>query len=435
MRGLVTLLNLHHFSSLSPLVDVTLLCIDTTGCGEDYHEINSNSGSKSNERDRTRKMSFGIPVASEIMAVLALSTSLKDMRERLGNMVIGLSRAGIPVTADDLGCGGALTVLMIDAIKPTLMQTIEATPVLVHAGPFANIAHGNSSIIADQIALKLVGSDGFVITEAGFGADIGMEKFFNIKCRQSGCTPEVAVIVATIRALKMHGGGPPVKSGSLDPVYKTENLDLVRQGCANLIHHIRNALQYGVIPVVAVNKFQTDTDAEIDIVIQEALKAGARAAVPADHWGKGGLGAKALGEAVIEAAEYARSSQNKFNYLYPLNISIKDKIEAISKKMYGAATVSYSQLAEDKITAYTQAGYDNLPICIAKTQYSLSCDANLKGLPTGFEVHIRDVRASVGAGFIYCLAGDIMTIPGLPTRPGFYDVDIDFDTGKIVGLF
>lgn len=389
-----------------------------------------------------RKTGFDISVASEIMAILALSTSLEDMRDRLGRIVIGMSREkenspSQPITADDLGVSGALLVLMKDTIEPTLMQTIEHTPVLVHAGPFANIAHGNSSIVADQIALKLCGEDGFVVTEAGFGADIGMEKFFDIKTRYSNLIPHCAVIVCTIRALKMHGGGPPVSAGKTpDEVYRTENLDLVRSGCDNLLHHIRNVNKFGVRAVVAINRFVHDTQAEIDLIKELCLAHGAYAAVESNHWAEGGEGAKALAQAVIEAcASSKQETSPSFQFLYSLDLPLKTKIETICREIYGAVGVEYSELAEHRLEAFERAGYGSLPICMAKTQYSLSTDPNAKGVPTGFTVTVRDVRAAVGAGYVYPICGDIMTIPGLTTRPGFYDVDIDFATGKIVGLF
>lgn len=383
-----------------------------------------------------RNTGFDITVASEIMAVLALTTSMADMREKLGNMVIGMSKAGQPVTADDLGVGGALCVLMKDAIMPTMMQTVERTPVLVHAGPFANIAHGNSSIVADQVALKLVGEDGFCVTEAGFGADIGMEKFFNIKCRYSGLTPQCAVIVATVRALKMHGGGPDVVAGKpLDHVYKDENIPLVEAGCANLMHHIRNIVKFGVLPVVAVNRFSTDTEAELELVKRMSMQAGAFAAVTANHWAKGGAGATDLGKAVMEACAASRSAGSPFKFLYPLSLSLKEKIVTITREMYGAVGVEYSELAEKRLAVYEAAGYGGLPICMAKTQYSLSTDAAKKGVPTGFTILVKDVRASVGAGYVYPICGDIMTVPGLPTRPGFYDVDYDCENDRVIGLF
>ncbi|MBK6709541.1 MAG: formate--tetrahydrofolate ligase [Chloroflexi bacterium] len=387
---------------------------------------------KGPEEKFTRETGYDIAVASEIMAILALTTDLTDMRERLGRMVIGTNRAGEPITADDLGMGGALVVLMKDAIMPTLMQTLEGTAAFVHAGPFANIAHGNSSIVADQIALKLVGEDGYVLTEAGFGADIGMEKFFNIKCRYSGLAPNCVVLVATIRALKMHGGGPKVVAGRpLAAAYTEENLELLETGCSNLRVHIRNAVRFGVPVVVAVNRFKDDTDAEIEVVRRIAKEAGAQDAVMTNHWAEGGAGAVELGKAVMAACELP----SNFEFLYPLNLSIKEKIETIAKKMYGADGVEYSEEAEQKIALYTKNGFDALPMCMAKTHLSLSHDPNLKGAPTGFTVPIRDLRASVGAGFLYPLLGTMSTMPGLPTRPAYYDVDLDPETGKVVGLF
>eukprot|EP00753_Platysulcus_tardus_P017834 PLAT6570.1.p1 GENE.PLAT6570.1~~PLAT6570.1.p1 ORF type:complete len:656 (-),score=322.99 PLAT6570.1:1656-3623(-) len=389
------------------------------------------------EKGRTRETGFDITVASEIMAVLALTDSLPDMRARLGRMVIGRSTAGVPVTADDIGCAGALAVLMKDAIKPTLMQTVEGTPVFVHAGPFANIAHGNSSVIADQLASKLVGEDGYVVTEAGFGADIGMEKFFNIKCRTSGMTPQAAVIVCTVRALKMHGGGPPVIPGrKLAEEYRTENLELLSAGVCNLLHHVRNAQKFGVPVVVAVNRFTTDTDAEHALVIDAAKEAGAFAAVSSDHWARGGAGAVDLAEAVVAACAAAREGEGGgFRFLYPLSMTLREKIDCIAKQIYGAAAVELSEVAEERLAFFEEAGFGDLPICMAKTHLSLSTDPSAKGVPTDFTVAVRDVRASVGAGFVYPLLGDIMTIPGLPTRPGFVDVDLNLETGEAEGLF
>mmetsp|Transcript_17830 Transcript_17830/g.27727 ORF Transcript_17830/g.27727 Transcript_17830/m.27727 type:complete len:652 (-) Transcript_17830:117-2072(-) len=386
----------------------------------------------STEREQhNRTTGFDITVASEVMAVLALTTSLTDMREKLGKMVVGYSKKGEPISADDLGCGGALTVLMKDAIMPTLMQTVEKTPVLVHAGPFANIATGNSSIVADQIALKLAD---YVVTEAGFGADIGMEKFMNIKCRESGLKPKCAVIVATVRALKMHGGGGAVSAGKpLPPEYKEENIELVKKGCCNLVKHIENALKFKVKVVVAINKFSTDTDAEINAVAEICKAAGAFDAVLANHWAEGGEGAKNLAIAVEKAC--AEANVDDFKFLYDVNCSIKDKIMAISKEIYGAKGVEYTELAEKQIEQYNTSGFSNLPICIAKTQYSFSCDASAKGVPTDFVITVREIRSCVGAGFLYPICGDIMTIPGLPTRPGFYDVDLDSETGDVIGLF
>ncbi|WKZ42087.1 MAG: formate--tetrahydrofolate ligase [Anaerolineales bacterium] len=376
---------------------------------------------------------YDITVASEIMAVLALTSSLEDMRDRFGRMVVATNKQGEAVTAEDLGVAGAVTVLMKDAIKPNLMQTLEGTPATVHAGPFANIAHGQSSIIADKIALKLVGKDGFVITESGFGADIGMEKFFNIKCRYSGLIPQVVVLVATIRALKMHGGGPKVVAGKpLAHEYLEENLDLLRAGLANLERHIQNALKFGVNVVVAVNSFATDTPAEVELVREAALKMGAMDAVVSTHWADGGKGAKALAEAVVKAAE----KPSNFEFLYDLDAtSIKEKIETIASEIYRADGVDYTPEADEQIARYTRLGFDKLPICMAKTHLSFSTDASQKGAPTGFRITVREIRASAGAGFLYPILGDMRTMPGLPTRPVFYDVDLDLKTGKVLGLF
>jgi formyltetrahydrofolate synthetase len=381
------------------------------------------------EKGFTRETGFDITVASEIMAILALTTDLADMRERFGRIVIGTDQAGEAVTAEDLGAAGAMAVLMRDAIRPTLMQTLEGTPVFVHAGPFANIAHGNSSIIADKIALKLAD---YVVTESGFGADIGMEKFFNIKCRYSGLIPNVVVMVATVRALKMHGGGPKVVAGkSMDPAYAEENLDLLRAGMTNLRAHIKNAQRFGVPVVVAVNSFVNDTQAELELVRAASLEAGAEASVVSRHWAEGGEGAVDLAKAVIEAAEVP----SNFQFLYPLEATIKEKIETICREIYGADGVEFLPEAEARIELYTRLGFDKLPICMAKTHLSLSHDPALKGVPKGFTVPVRDIRASVGAGFLYPLVGNMRTLPGLPTRPAFYDVDLDLETGRVVGLF
>ncbi|MGQ9629286.1 MAG: formate--tetrahydrofolate ligase [bacterium] len=375
-----------------------------------------------------REAGFDISVASEVMAILALTTGLKDMRQRLGRIVIGRNRAGDPVTAEDLGVAGAMTVLMKDAIMPNLMQTLEGTPAFVHAGPFANIAHGNSSIIADQIALKLAD---YVVTESGFGVDCGMEKFFDIKCRYSGLIPSVVVIVSTVRALKMHGGGPRVVAGRpLDKAYTEENLELLEKGGANLARNIEIAKLFGIPVVVAINRFESDTEAEIKLVKKIAEEAGAYAAVPSDHWARGGAGAVELAEAVVDACE----QPNDFKFLYPLDLSIKEKIEIIATKVYGADGVDYAPIADQQIAAYEKAGFGKLPICMAKTHLSLSHDPAWKGVPKNYTLPVREVRASVGAGFIYPLCGEMRTMPGLPSQPVFLQVDLD-DRGKVVGLF
>ncbi|KAL6095939.1 mthfd1l [Pungitius sinensis] len=390
-------------------------------------------GQASTEKGQIRETGFDIAVASEIMAILALADGLEDMKRRLARMVVGTSRCGEPVTAEDLGVSGALAVLMKDAIKPTLMQTLEGTPVFVHAGPFANIAHGNSSVLADKLALKLVGRDGFVVTEAGFGADIGMEKFFNIKCRASGLRPDAVVLVATVRALKMHGGGPNVSAGApLPREYIDENLSLVAGGCrSNLRKQIQIAHLFGVPVVVALNVFKTDTQAEIDLVCQIAKECGASNAVPCHHWEQGGRGSLDLAQAVNEAA----SRPSSFQFLYNIEMPITEKIRTIAQKVYGADDIELSPEAKDKIDYYNQQGYGSLPICMAKTHLSLSHMPNKKGVPTGFVLPIREVRASIGAGFIYPLVGTMSTMPGLPTRPCFYDIDLDPVTEEITGLF
>ncbi len=376
-----------------------------------------------------RKTGYDISVASELMAILALTTGLRDLRERVGKVVFALDTQGNPINLEDLGVAGAVTVLLKDAIMPNLMQTLEGQPAFVHAGPFANIAHGNSSIIADQIALKL---GDYVVTESGFGADIGMEKFFNIKCRYSGLIPNAVVLVATVRALKMHGGGPKVTPGApLDKAYTSENLELLAKGLDNLGVHIRNAVRFGIPVVVAVNGFADDSDAEMELVRKYAEGQGAFAAVKTLHWAHGGKGARELAEAVVAACE----QPNDFKFLYPLEWTIKQKIEHIAKTIYGAAGVTYEPLAEQQIEAYEKAGFGNLPMCMAKTHLSLSHDPSLKGAPTGFTVPVREVRASVGAGFIYPLLGTMSTMPGLATRPAYMNIDIDFETGKIVGMF
>ena len=376
----------------------------------------------------SRKTGFDISVASEIMAILALSNDAKDMRKRLGRIIIGMNKDGDPVTAEDIGCAGAMMVLMKDAIKPNLMQTLESQPSFVHAGPFANIAQGNSSIIADRIALRLAD---YVVTESGFGADIGMEKFFDIKCRTSGLQPDCVVLVGTIRALKMHGGGPKVTPGKpLADEYVRENIALLEKGVCNLTRNVEIAKMFGVPVVVAINRFPDDTDAEVELARKAAEGAGAEAAVMSDHWAHGGEGARELAEAVVAACE----QPSNFQLLYGDEISIKEKIETICDKVYKAAGVTYSEKAEAQIASYERAGLSNLPMCMAKTHLSLSHDPALKGVPEGFTVPVEEVRSAAGAGFLYPLLGTMRTMPGLPSRPAFLAVDLD-EGGQVVGMF
>ncbi|MCF7890614.1 formate--tetrahydrofolate ligase [Candidatus Bipolaricaulota bacterium] len=375
-----------------------------------------------------RESAFDITVASELMAILGLTDGLQDLRKRIGKIVLGYSWDGEPVTVEDLGAAGAATVLMKDTIKPNLLQTLEGQPAFVHAGPFANIAHGNSSNLADMVGLKIAD---YVVTESGFGADIGMEKFFNIKCRYSGNVPDAVVLVATVRALKTHGGGPEVVAGKeLDPVYREENLDLLEKGTENLAKNIEIAQKFGVPVVVAVNRFHTDTDKEVELVKEKALEAGAFDAVESNHFTDGGAGAVDLAEATVEASE----AESDFEFLYDLDKSIKEKIETIAKEIYGADGVEYTNKAEKQIKDYEESGFGDLPICMAKTHLSLSHDPKKKGVPTGFTLPVREVRASVGAGFVYPLCGEMSTMPGLPSEPAYEDVDIDED-GNVEGLF
>ncbi|MBS3735859.1 MAG: formate--tetrahydrofolate ligase [Candidatus Bipolaricaulota bacterium] len=375
-----------------------------------------------------RESAFDITVASELMAILGLTDGLHDLRERIGKIVLGYSWDGEPVTAEDLGAAGAATVLMKDTVKPNLLQTLEGQPAFVHAGPFANIAHGNSSNLADMVGLKLAD---YVVTESGFGADIGMEKFFNIKCRYSGNVPDAVVLVATVRALKTHGGGPEVVAGKeLDPVYKEENLELLEKGTKNLAKNIEIAQKFGVPVVVAVNRFHTDTDKEVELVKEKALEAGAFDAVESNHFTDGGEGAVDLAEATVQATE----EESNFEFLYDLDKSIKEKIETIATEIYGAEGVEYANKAEKQIKDYEESGFGDLPICMAKTHLSLSHDPKKKGVPTGFTLPVREVRASVGAGFVYPLCGEMSTMPGLPSEPAYEDVDID-EEGNVEGLF
>lgn len=373
-----------------------------------------------------RQSGFDITAASEVMAILALSTSLQDMRARMGRIVVGYTASGDAVTAEQLKGAGAMTVIMREAIKPNLIQTIENTPVLVHAGPFGNIAHGNSSVVADLIGIR--GGD-FLITEAGFGADMGAERFFNIKCRTSGLSPDAAVVVTTVRALKVHSGGHRVVAGRpLPPAMLEENPDEVHAGGANLRKQLENIQLHGATPVVAINAFPGDFDSEHAAIREIAASMGVRAAV-CNHFSEGGKGATELAEAVVEAA----NEPSEFHVLYPSELSLREKIETVATKVYGADGVDYAPAASRQLDNYERNGFGNLPVCIAKTHLSISSDPSLKGAPTGWRMPVREVRASVGAGFVYPISGDMRTMPGLSSSPAAEQIDID-ENGEIVGL-
>ena len=379
-----------------------------------------------------RQAGYDITVASEIMAALALCSGLEDLRERMGRIIIGTNKKGDAITAEDLNVAGAMTVLLKEAIMPNLMQTLMGSPAFVHCGPFANIAQGNSSILADRIALKLMGADGYVVTESGFGADCGMEKFLDIKCRVSGLVPNCVVLVCTVRALKMHGGGPKVVAGKpLDKAYVQEDLALLEKGLPNLLQHIENILKFGVPVVVAINRFKDDTDAEIALIRKRAQETGAEDAVVSTVWADGGAGGADLAKAVMAACE----KPSNFHFLYPDDLSIKEKIETIAKEIYRAGTITYTPETEEKIKLFTKMGLSHLPICMAKTHLSFTHDAAIKGAPRNWTLPITDIRASAGAGFLYPLLGTMRTMPGLPSRPAFTDVDLDLETGRVVGLF
>lgn len=367
-----------------------------------------------------RESGFDITVASEVMAILCLASDLTDLKERFKKIVIGYNFNGEPVTAGDLKAEGSMGLLMKDAIKPNLVQTLANTPAFIHGGPFANIAHGCNSVTATKLALKLAD---YVVTEAGFGADLGAEKFFDLKCRFAGLKPDVAVIVATVRALKMHGGVPKADLGQV-------NMDALAKGFANLEKHIENVKKFGVPAVVAVNRFPTDTEEEFKFVIERCQAAGAEVAL-SEVWAKGGEGGAELARKVIETIE---TKPSNFKPIYELNTTLKEKLEIIAKEIYGADGVVYTDAAEKSIAMYEKQGYGELPVCVAKTQYSFSDDLTKYGRPTGFKITIREVRLSAGAGFFVCIAGAIMTMPGLPKRPAAEIIDID-ENGKITGLF
>lgn len=376
-----------------------------------------------------RETGFDMAASSEVLAALALCSGLADLRARLGRMLVGYTRQGQPVTADDLGAAGAMTVLLKEAIKPNLVQTLEGGPCFVHCGPFGNIAHGSSSVLADQMALRL---SEYVVTEAGFGADCGAEKLCNIKCRQSGLKPDAAVLVASVRALKMHGGAYDARPGRKLPEDEIarENPEAVVEGCRNLGKHIENLKLFGLPVLVAINRFPADHQSELEAVRAQALELGARQACVVECYDEGGEGGLELAEAVVEAA----NEPSQFRFLYDQQAPIKQKIETIATRIYGAEGVKYEPAAEKKIAAYEAQGWGKLPICMAKTQYSLSHDPELKNRPTGFTVPVLDIRAALAAGFLYPVLGQIMTMPALPSRPAAQGIDID-EQGRTVGLF
>jgi formate--tetrahydrofolate ligase len=385
------------------------------------------SGLGTREDGTPRQTGFDITAASEVMAVLALATSLQDLRARFGRIVVGYTAAGDPVTAEDLKAAGAMTVIMRDAIKPNLLQTLENTPVLVHAGPFGNIAHGNSSVVADLIGIH---AGEYLVTEAGFGSDMGAERFFNIKCRTSGLVPDAAVVVATVRALKLHSGRHKVTAGRpLPPEMLAENPEEVHLGAANLLKHIEIVRRHGVTPVVAINAFAEDFPSEHQAIREIAAAVGVRTAV-CTHFVDGGKGAVELAEAIIEAAE----EPSEFRMLYEDSATLRQKIETIATEVYGADGVDYHPLAARQIDTYEQAGFGALPVCIAKTHLSISSDPSLKGAPTGWRLPVREARANVGAGFVYLVSGDMRTMPGLSSSPAAERIDID-DKGNVVGLY
>ena len=380
------------------------------------------------KREETRNGQFVITEASEIMAILALASGPADLRNRLSRIIVGFTEGGRPVRAEELKCAGAMAALLKDALCPNLVQTLEGTPAFVHTGPFGNIAHGNCSVLADALALRCAD---YVITEAGFGSELGAEKFFNIKCRTSGFKPDAAVIVATLRALKLHGGGGVAKAGSPLPVGLTgPNGDALAKGIANLQQHIANVKNYGVPVVVAINGFQGDSHEEWEYVKQRALEAGAVGAAVSTHWADGGQGAEGLVEEVITACR----QPSGFRFLYPDSMSIKQKIATVATRMYGADGVTFEPMAEGQIETASRLGYGEWPVCMAKTPLSLSHDPTLKGRPTGFTVPIQELRILAGAGFLTAVCSGIQLMPGLPKHPAGEHIDVDPETNQIIGL-
>jgi formate--tetrahydrofolate ligase len=396
-------------------------------CAQSLRNITIGKGGKMDGYEM--ESGFQISVSSELMAILSVANSLKDMRERISKMVVAYSRSGKEVTTADLEVDGAMTALLIEALNPNLVQTIEGHPVLVHAGPFANIAIGQSSVIADMLGIRM---GDYLVTESGFGADIGYEKFWNLKCRYSGLKPDAVVIVATVRALKMHGGGPLVKPGKpLEAAYTEENLELLERGCSNLIAHIKTVQKSGAHPVVCINGFHTDTPAEHKLIRRVAEENGAWCAV-SEHWLKGGEGARELAEVVVAACE----EENQFNHLYDLDLPLKERVDIIAMEIYGAKGIRWSPEAEEKIARLQQdPDVREMGICMVKTHLSLSHDPDLKGAPKDWILPIRDVLLYKGAGFVVPVAGDIKLLPGTGSNPGFRRIDVDVEDGKVTGLF
>lgn len=414
--------------NIDPLNVTWMGCVDLNNRA--LRQVVVGLGGKPNGYPRTT--SYDITVATETAAIHSLATGVADLRARLGKAVVGYSYDRKPVTLEDLKVAGAMTVLLKDAIKPNLVQSTEGHPMICHGFPFANVAHGNNSVLADLIALKL---GDYVVTESGFGAENGFQKIVEVVCRQSGMKIDCAVIVATVRALKQHGGAFNLRPGrpysSVKEAAETENLPALQTGCANLARNIEIVKTFGVPAVVAINRFNADTDAEIEMVRSNALEAGATGVAISEGWSKGAEGAKDLADEVLKAVKLPHDMK----FLYPENIPIKEKIETIATRIFGADGVDYSANANRSISLYTELGYDKLNINMAKTHLSLSHNPSLKGVPHGYRLPVREVRASVGAGFLYPICGSMMTMPGLGSRPAFFDVDVDPESGKTIGLF
>lgn len=422
--------------TVEDLVNIVRLSVDSDSLtwrrvldSSDRHLRRVEIGLNPTEKGLSRVTGFDITAASEIMAILALSTSMQDLSERLSRIVVGNDTHGNPLTADDFGCGGSMAAMLHESLMPTLMQTLEGSPALIHCGPFANIAHGNSSIMADEIALRLAGSDGYVITEAGFGGDMGMEKFFNIKCHNSGRSPDAVVVTATVKAIKMHGVG-----SSKPKAMAAATPDQIRQGCKNVARHVAIAHTFGVPAIVALNAHINDSPEELQIVADEVESLTGTRPVASHHWARGGEGSIELAQAVEKAADSHRESGAKWRRIYESKDGLKQKMEAIATKVYGGVGVNLSPEAQRKLELFESQGYGDLPICMAKTQYSFSHDPKLLNVPTGFTIDVKDMSLSAGAGFVCAYLGDIQTMPGLPTHPTLMDIGLRLPEGEITGL-